>query len=685
MKSPTAEKIAHTEERHGRRFEDPYAWMRDRSTPEADERVLNHLRAENAYADEVMQSSASLRRTVYDEMVERIKEDDSSVPRPHDNYFYYWRTEKGKQYPFYCRKTGSLEAPEELLLDANALAEGHGYFRLGAYEISPDHKLLAYAVDLKGDESYTIHFKNLETGDLHEDRIDGAYVSVVWANDNRTVFYSTLDSAHRPYRLQRHTLGGAAGEDALIYEEKDDAFFLGAERTRSGRYLVLHLESNTTSEVHVLDADRPLDAFRVVEPRRHRIEYTVEHWNDRFFILTNEDAVNFKLVEAPVDDPGRANWTEVIAHRPSVRLQQVEAFAGHVTVVERVEGLLQLRIISLPDRAEHHVSFDEPAYEAGPAGNLEYETTTLRFVYSSLTSPESVFDYDMDRRTRELRKVQEVLGGYDKENYASERIFATASDGTRVPISLVYRRDLVRDGSRPLLLYGYGSYGATIDPGFGSTRVSLLDRGVIYAIAHVRGGGDMGRPWYEDGKLLHKRNTFTDFIACAEHLIGEGYTSSGHLAIMGGSAGGLLIGATVNLRPQLFRAAVAKVPFVDVINTLSDASLPLTVIEWEEWGNPEDASYFDYILSYSPYDNIGALDYPEILVTAGLNDPRVAYWEPAKWVARLRERKSGPSPVMLKTNLEAGHAGASGRYNYLEELAFDYAFVLSRLGAEQPT
>jgi oligopeptidase B len=613
----------------------------------------------------------------------RIKETDLSVPVKVDDYHYYTRTFEGKQYPMHCRKHGSLDGDEEILLDQNVLAEGQKYFRVGRLQVSPSHMLMAYSVDTDGDETYTLRVKDLSTGELLSDEIPNAYYSLEWGNDNRTLFYTTLDAAKRPDKLLRHVLGTPASEDQVIHQEDDEAYHVSLSKTRSRKYLLLSLESQITSEVRFLDADHPFSEFRLIHPREHAMEYSVEHHGDDFYITTNDGAINFKLVKAPVSAPAKENWTEVLAHRPGVKLDGVDAFADHLAVYERQEGLKRLRIKRFSDDADFYVQFPEPVYTFFATGNEEFDTKKLRFMYTSLVTPRTVFDYDVVKRTIELKKQDEVLGGYDAEAYTSERIFAVAPDGTRVPISLVHRKGAQRDGRNPTLLYGYGSYGASMDPWFSSDRVSLLDRGFVFAMAHIRGGGEMGRPWYEDGKLLHKRNTFTDFIACAEHLIDEGYTSPNRLAIMGGSAGGLLMGAVTNMRPDLFKVVVAKVPFVDVVNTMLDDSIPLTVIEFEEWGDPHEKDAYDYMMTYSPYDNVDAKTYPNMLVTAGLNDPRVQYWEPAKWTARLRAEKTDDNVLLLKTNMGAGHGGASGRYDRLRETAFEYAFILDRLGVTQ--
>ncbi|HYL36711.1 MAG TPA: S9 family peptidase [Bryobacteraceae bacterium] len=659
---------------HGDTRVDGYAWLRERENPE----VAAYLEAENEYTAQVMANTQQLQEALYKEILGRIKETDLSVPVQRDDYFYYTRTEEGKAYGIYCRKHGSVEAPEEILLDANALAAGQKYFRLGNFAVSADHRLLAYSTDLEGDEAYTIVVKDLATGELLPDRIANTYYTLEWANDNRTLFYTMLDPAHRPYRLFRHQLGAAS--DDLVYEEQDARFALGVGKSRSRRFLVLHLSSALTSEVRYLDAGDPLGAFQVMLPRRQEVEYDASHHGDFFYIRTNEGAKNFRLLRTPVANPSRDNWQEVLPARPGITLEGVDSFEDYLVVYERERGLEKIAIHDASGVFQHYVEFPEPVYTVGAAGNAEYRTRTLRFVYTSLVTPASVFDYDMETRRRELKKQYEVKGGYDASQYQSERIFATAPDGVEVPISLVYRRGFGKNGQSPLLLYAYGSYGHSIDPGFSSDRLSLLDRGFAFAIAHVRGGAELGEEWHDQGKLLAKKNTFTDFIAAAEHLIRNRYTSRDRLAILGGSAGGLLVGAVVNMRPDLLHVAVAKVPYVDNVNTGLDPTLPLTISEYEEWGNPQNKEYYDYIKSYSPYENVAPHEYPIMLVTAGLNDPRVSYWEPAKWVARLRAMKKDKNILLLKTNMGSGHFGPSGRYEGIKEVAFDYAFLLWALG-----
>ncbi|MBD3297291.1 MAG: prolyl oligopeptidase family serine peptidase [candidate division Zixibacteria bacterium] len=661
----------------GEELVDDYFWLRGKEKPE----VIEYLEAENEYTEQMMEHTTALQETLYNEMVSRIQETDLDVPERIDDYYYYTRSEEGKQYKIYCRKKGSLEAEEEILLDHNALAEGYDFHALGVFDVSPNHNLLAYGVDTTGSEEYTIHFKDLTTGELRDDQIDAVGRSFAWANDNTTCFYTILDDAHRPYQLYRHTLGTEKADDKLIHQEDDDAFWMGIGRTKSEEYLFLSMGSITSSEWRYLDADKPTGEFAILHPREEDHEYSVTHHDNRFFIVTNTDeAVNFKVMTAPVRNPSRNNWKDFIEYDPDVKIDDIEAFEDHLVVYQRATGLEQMRIYDFEDGNSHVIEMPEPVYSFSGASNPEFNTNFLRFTYYSLVTPRTVYDYNMDDKTREMKKQYEVLGDYDPDNYQSERIFATAEDGTQIPISMVYRKGMEQNGSNPTFLYGYGSYGISSDPWFSSARISLLDRGMIFAIAHVRGGGEMGRPWYEEGKLLNKMNTFTDFIACAEHLVNENYTSPTRLAINGGSAGGLLIGAVINMRPDLFHVAVANVPFVDVINTMLDESIPLTVVEFDEWGNPKEEEYFHYMKGYSPYDNVRAQDFPHLLITAGLNDPRVQYWEPAKWTAKLRANKTGNETLLLKTEMGSGHSGASGRYDYLKEVAFDWAFILDKLG-----
>ncbi|MBH8553232.1 S9 family peptidase [Nostocaceae cyanobacterium CENA357] len=676
---PIAEQQPQTLELHGDRRVDNYFWMRDSSNP----KVISHLEAENAYTEAIMEHTEALQFRLYNEMLARIKETDLSVPYRKDEYYYYSRTEEGKAYQIYCRKQGSLDAPEEILLDENELAAGCDFFELGVFAVSPNHQILAYSVDTSGSEQYTLYFLDLTTHQLYPETIPDTYFSFAWANDNKTGFYTKINAANRPYQLLRHTLGTPPAEDVLIYEEQDDIYHLYVGKTRSHAYILMVLQSSITTEVHYLDANNPQSNFQLIHPRKTGIEYNVNHHSDYFYIVTNDEATNFKLVKTPVASPGKENWQTVIAHQEDVMLSGVSLFVNHLVIYERKGGLETARVQNLPTGKEHNITFPEPTYSFFEGNNPEFNTKTLRFHYTSLITPQSVFDYDMETSQMELKKQTEVLGGYDKTQYQSEWLMATAPDGTQIPISIVYKQGLKKDGKNPLLLTGYGAYGYSYPASFSSTQLSLLDRGVIFAIAHIRGGEEMGRKWYEQGKFLQKKNTFTDFIACAEYLVTEKWTASDRLAIMGGSAGGLLMGAVINLRPDLFKVVVAHVPFVDVVTTILDTSLPLSAQEWEEWGNPNDKVYYEYMKSYSPYDNVEAKDYPDLLITAGLNDSRVKYWEPAKWTAKLRQMKTDNNILLLKTNMDAGHSGASGRYESLRELAFEYAFILDRLGLGQ--
>ncbi len=672
---PDAKTIRHVDTVHGEVLIDNYYWMREKENPE----VIAYLEAENAYTDTMMSHTADLQETLYEEMLGRIKETDLSVPAHEDGYYYYYRTVEEQQYRIYCRKTGSLEAPEEILLDLNDLAEGRGYLALGTFSVSPDHSLLAYSLDTTGNEQYTLYIKNLATDSLFSETVS-KIGNAEWANDNRTIFYTVEDSIYRPYQVYRHLLGTRPGNDELVYHEKDDGFYLYLQKTKNEKYLIINSSSMVTSEVRYLDAEQPEGEFRIPEPRQYEIEYSVEHQGERFLIVTNRNAKNFKLVESPVSKPAAENWVDVIAHSDTSKIDGIDVFRDYLVVYERVNGLRTMRVRSFFSNAEYYIDFPEPVYVVYGANNPDFSSKWVRFTYMSLVTPRSVYDYNMSTRERELKKQTEVLGGYNPDDYGSERIFAVARDGVRVPVSLVYRKGTLLNGESPLLLYGYGAYGISMDPYFSSNRVSLLDRGIIYAIAHIRGGGEMGRQWYEEGKFLKKKNTFTDFIDCADHLVQEQYTSHDKLVISGGSAGGLLIGAVVNMRPDLAAIAIAEVPFVDVLNTMLDSSIPLTVIEYDEWGNPNQAEYFEYMRSYSPYGNVARQSYPAMLIQAGLNDARVQYWEPAKWVAKLRDHNTGAGPILLKMNMGTGHGGASGRYDYLREIAFEYAFILDNLG-----
>jgi oligopeptidase B len=671
---PVAAKKPKVTTKFGERRVDNYHWLRQKENPE----VVEYLNAENVHGEALMRPLAGFRERLYKEMLSRIQETDESVPYRRHGYWYYQREVEGQQYPIYCRRRGSMEAAEEILLDVNALAKGHKFTALGILDVSPDATKLAYSVDFKGFRQYALHVKDLATGELLRDSVERV-TSVAWAADSRTLFYvEEHPSTKRSYRLHRRAIDEPV--DALVYEERDELFDIGVGDTRSERFVVLGAMSKDTAEMRVLPADQPLGEFRVVEPRRPGREYYIDHHEDEFYIRTNDRGPNFRLVRAPVADPSARNWRQVLAHRPLVMLEEVDLFKDFWVAVERDKGLLKLRITDFASGASHYVGFDEQVYSAHSGTNLEFDTPQFRFVYESLVTPRSWYDYDVAERSRKLLKRQPVLGGYDPSEYHSEALTATAKDGTRVPISLVYKKSLRGKGPQPLLLYGYGSYGHPIDPSFSSRRLSLLDRGMIFAIAHIRGGGDRGRQWYDAGKLMKKKNTFTDFVACAESLIRRRYTASDRLVIQGGSAGGLLMGAVVNLRPELFKAVVSQVPFVDVINTMLDPTLPLTIPEYLEWGNPSDKRAYKYMRSYSPYDNLKKGAYPAMLVETSLNDSQVMYWEPAKYVAKLRTLKTDSNPLILKTIMEAGHGGASGRYDALKEVAFTYAFILDQVG-----
>lgn len=678
---------------HGDTRTDDWYWLRERDDPE----VRAYLEAENAYTDAVTAHLAPLRDRLFEEIRGRIRETDVSAPVRHGAHEYFSRTRAGLQYPVHCRRpAGTAGAPdpeaepgaapgETVVLDENVLAGTGPYFALGAFALSPDQRLLAHSVDHTGGERYTLRVRDLTTGVDHPDAIPDTYYGVAWADDGATLFYTRTDEAMRPWQVWRHRLGSPTTDDVLVFEEADERFYVGVERSRSGRVVVVTSGSKLTTEVWFVAAADPTAPLTVVEPRREGVEYHVEHHHSdatgsRFFVLTNDEAPDFRLMVTPTATPGRDAWTEVLPHRADVRLDGVDAFAGHLVCSERADALARLRIVDLADGTEHLVAMPDAVYAAGLGATPEYDTTRVRIEYSSLVTPPSSYDYDV--ATRDLTLVRATpVHGYDPATLTSTREWAVAPDGTRIPVSIVHRRDLVRDGSAPVLLYGYGAYEISIDPTFSSARLSLLDRGVVFAIAHVRGGGECGRRWYDEGKLLHKRNTFTDFVACAQHLVARGYSRPDRTAARGGSAGGLLMGAVVNLAPEQFGVVVAEVPFVDCLTTILDPALPLTVTEWEEWGNPlEDPEVYRYMKSYSPVDNVEPRDHPALLVTAGLHDPRVQYWEPAKWVARLRATGTGARDLLLRTEMDAGHSGPSGRYDAWRDEAFVLAFVLDALG-----
>ncbi len=673
MKAPIAPKKPELLEIHGHQRNDQFYWMKDRENPE----VIEYLNAENEYLKTALKSTDEFQNQLFEEMKGRIKEDDQSVPYFKSGYFWYTRHETGGEYPIYCRKKESLEAAEEIILDVNQLAEGKSYYQVGGTSTTPDQKILAFASDEVGRRIYTIHFKNLETGEIYAQSIPETTGNFSWAADNKTLFFSKQDSdTLRANQVFKYLFGNNPTESKLIFEEMDEEFTCHVHKSKSEAYLFIHSESTISSEMRFLEAKNPSGEFQILQSRKPHLEYAADHYQDHFWIRTNHEAQNFKLVKAPVSSPSLENWEDVIPHRKEVLLEDFDLFSHFLVTQERSNGLVQILIKTWDQSVEHHLVFDDETYTAWISTNPEFDTEILRFGYNSMVSPSSVFDYNMVTREKTLLKQQEVIGGYDSSGYHSERIWAKAGDGVMVPISLVYKKELFSgDGKNPILLYSYGSYGFSMDAYFSSTRLSLLERGFVFAIGHIRGGEDLGRHWYEDGKMLKKVNTFSDFIACAEHLIQKNYTSPTHLYAMGGSAGGLLMGAVINMRPDLFHGIVANVPFVDVVTTMLDESIPLTTGEFQEWGNPKDKEYYDYMLSYSPYDNVGAQEYPNILVTSGLHDSQVQYWEPTKWVAKLRELKTDSNLLFLHTNMEAGHGGASGRFNSLKELALEYTFL----------
>lgn len=680
--APEAKQVPATRTRHGEETVDEYSWLLDRGDPD----TVPYLEAENAYCDSRTAHLTPLRDTIFAEIKERTQETDLSVPAREGEWWYYSRTEEGKQYAIYCRRrSADASTPEQVLLDGNELAGASDYFRIGVFEVSGDGAQLAYGVDLNGSENYTIRFRRLDTGETLPDEITGAYYGGAWSTDGTTFFYTTLDAAMRPYRAWRHRLGSGQDTDDLLREETDEKYFLQLTATRSRAYVLLHAGSSLTTEVSYLDAARPDGDFVPIEPRRQGLEYAVEHHGDVFYVLHNGDAPNFTLAVTPVGSPSRDHWRAVIAHRDDTRLTDVDAFADHVAVSLRKDGLTGVRVYALDGDelgAASDVSFPDEVYTVHVGDNPEYDTAKLRLDYTSFITPRTIYDYDVTTSDLELKKRTEVLGDVNLAEYETAREWATAGDGTRIPLSLAWKKGVPRDGTAPCLLYGYGSYEASTDPSFSIPRLSLLDRGVVYVAAHVRGGGEMGRQWYENGKLLAKRNTFADFVAAADHLVRTGFTSYDRIVARGGSAGGLLMGAVANLAPEKFRGILAHVPFVDALNTILDPSLPLTVIEWEEWGNPVDsAEVYAYMKSYAPYENVEAKGYPAIFATAGLNDPRVGYHEPAKWVARLRARKTDGNELLLRTEMGAGHGGKSGRYDAWRDEALYLAWALDLVGA----
>ncbi len=676
---PKAKKVPMELTIHGHTRVDNYYWLRERENPE----VIEFLKAENDYKEQVMAHTESLQEDLFEEIKSKIKQEDESVPYKKSGYYYYSRTIPETEYFLVCRKKGSLDAGEEIMLDVNQMAEGYDYYQLGGTAVSPDNKLLAFSVDTVSRRKYTIYFKNLETGKLLEDAIPLTSGGIVWANDNKTVYYVLKDDVTlRSERIMKHTLGTPFEEDEEVFYEEDETFSVFIYKTKSEKYLIIGSGSTLTSEYRFLDANNPGGEFSIIQPRTRGLEYEVEHFGNDFYIRTNLDALNFKLVKTPVSATEKENWQEVISHREDVYFSNFEIMKNYLVVSERKEGITQLRVMPWEGADEYYITFDEDIYTVRGNVNLDFDTEVFRFSYTSLTTPNSIFDFNLKTKERNLLKEEEVLGGFDKTNYETKRIYATAGDGTQIPISLVYRKGLQKNSNNPALIYGYGSYGATMDPTFRLSILPLLDRGFVYAIAHIRGGQINGRSWYEDGKLLNKMNTFTDFNDCAQYLIDESYTNDEKLFAKGGSAGGLLMGACMNMRPELYKGMIANVPFVDVVTTMLDETIPLTTSEYDEWGNPNNEEYYHYMLSYSPYDNVEAKDYPALLVTTGFHDSQVQYWEPAKWVAKLRELKTDDNPLLFHINMDYGHGGASGRFQWIKDAALEYAFMFDLLGME---
>ncbi len=677
---PVAEKIPHELTIHGHTRIDNYYWLRERDNPS----VIEYLEAENEYTKSVLRHTEPLQENLYNEIIGRIRQTDESVPYFENGYYYYTRFEEGAEFPIYCRKKGTSDAPEEIMLNVNELAEGHSYFHVSGMNVSPDNRILAFGVDSVGRRKYALRFKDLETGEMLPDQISGTNGYVAWAAGSRTVFYTTQNEVTlRSENVFRHILGNDPDDRDLVYFEDDETYRVGVFTTKSKEYIMIVSSSTLSTEFRYIKAASASDNFRIFHPRERDMRYSVDHHGDKFYILTNWEATNFRLMETPVNATGKDNWKELIAHREDVLLSGIEIFNDHLVLSERKNGLTQLYISDWQDMSGHYIEFPEEVYTAYVSVNPDFDSDLLRFSYSSLTTPNSVFDYNMKNKDMVLMKQDEVIGDFKPDNYEARRLYATAGDGTKIPLSIVYRKGIELDGSNPTLLYGYGSYGASMDPRFSPVRLSLLDRGFIYAIAHIRGGQEMGRHWYEDGKLLNKMNTFTDFNDCAQYLIDQNYTSPQNLFAQGGSAGGLLIGAVINMRPELYRGGIAAVPFVDVVTTMLDESIPLTTGEYDEWGNPNDEEYFHYMLSYSPYDQLSRQDYPAMLVTTGLHDSQVQYWEPAKWVAKLRDYKTDDNKLLLYTNMDAGHGGAAGRYRRYREIAMEYAFLIDLAGVDQ--
>lgn len=682
LKAPVAEKKQHLREIHGDKVNDPYYWMIDYFKKGKDSTlVVDYLKSENSYWEGMMKDTEPFRENLFKEMKARIKEKDESVPVFRKGYYYYTRTETGKQYFKYCRKKGNLNAPEEILLDVDQLAEGHAYYSASGFSISPDNSKMIYGVDDVSRRQYKLFLKDLNTGKTTDLGIKNTTGSATWANDNKTIFYTGKNpETLLTEKIFRHSLGTDPSKDAMVYEEKDKSNYIGVGKSKNEKFIMIYSGATTSSETLLLNADEPNATFRVFQPRMKDVLYDVTPLENKFLITTNKDALNFKVMETPLDKTGVENWKDFIPHRKDVLMEGISEFKNYLVFSERQNGLSQLVIFDRKTNKKEFLKFDEPAYTVYPSGNPEYNTDNFRFGYTSMITPSSQFEQDLKTGKRTLLKQQEILGGYNKDNYVTERLFATAKDGTKIPISIVYKKGYKKDGNRPLLLYAYGSYGNSMDATFSSTRLSLLNRGFAFAIAHIRGGQEMGRQWYEDGKMMKKKNTFTDFIEAGEYLVKEKYTSPKHLYAQGGSAGGLLMGAVVNMKPELWNGAIAQVPFVDVINTMLDESIPLTTNEYDEWGNPNNKEAYDYMKSYSPYENIERKNYPNLLVTTGLHDSQVQYFEPAKWVAKLRDLKTDKNVLFLKTDMDYGHGGASGRFDYLKDIALEYAFMFKLEG-----
>lgn len=684
IKLPSPEKIPHELAAHGSKRIDNYYWMKlseaQKNASQKDDqahKVINYLTAENEYLTTKLKHTEALQEKLYKEMVGRIKQNDESVPYKDNGFWYYNRYEEGKEYAIYCRKKGSLDAPEEVLLNVNDLAKGYAYFQVRSLNISEDNNLLAYGVDTVSRRRYTIYLKDLHTGKVIDQPVPNTEGYVTWANDNKTFFYTMKDSVTlRSERIYRHKLETDPAKDVLVYTEKDETFSTGIIKTKSKKYLVIASGSTLTSDYQILNANTPEGKFQPFSAREHGLEYTIDHYDHKFFIVTNLDARNFRLMETPETRTAKANWKEKIANRKDTLLEGIEIFRNYMILSERANASNLMRVIDQRTDKKHYLNFGEPAYTVSSSVNIDFDTEWVRYGYSSLTTPNSTYDYNMRTKEKKLLKQQEIVGGYTQENYQTERLWATADDGTKIPMSIVYKKGIKKDGNNPTLLYAYGSYGYSTEPYFSSTRLSLLDRGFVFAIAHVRGGQEMGRQWYEDGKMFKKKNTFTDFVDCAEFLMEEGFTNPDNLFATGGSAGGLLMGAVVNMAPQLFKGVIAEVPFVDVVTTMLDDDIPLTTGEFDEWGNPDVLESYLYMLEYSPYDQVKAQDYPNMLVTTGLHDSQVQYWEPAKWVAKLREMKTDDHVLLLRTNMETGHGGATGRFKVYKETAQEYAFLL---------